>query len=62
MGQKLYSLSRQGKEEARRVLAGDDSPMPKRRALAQIKVPKDLEDQLKTLLVSPRVSPVPRRG
>ena len=56
LGPKLYSLSRQGKEEARRVLAGDDSPLPKRRALAQIKVPKDLENQLKALLVSPAFS------
>jgi hypothetical protein len=56
VGPKLYSLSRQGKEEARRVLAGDDSPLPKRRALAQIKVPKDLENQLKGLLVSPAFS------
>ena len=53
---KLYSLSRQGKDEARRVLAGDDSPVPKRRALAQIKVPKDLENQLKALLQSTAVS------
>ena len=52
VGPKLYSLSRQGKEEARRVLAGDDSPMPKRRALAQIKVPKDLEQQLEQLLLN----------
>lgn len=49
MGQKLYCLSRQGKEEARRVQSGDDSPMPKRRALAQIKVPKDLEAHLFSL-------------
>jgi len=56
LGPKLYSLSRQGKEEARRVLAGDDSPLPKRRALAQIKVPKDLENQLKSLLVIPAFS------
>lgn len=49
VGQKLYSLSRQGKEEAQRVLAGDDSPLPKRRALAKIQVPKDLELQLKSL-------------
>lgn len=49
MGQKLYTLSRQGKDEARRVLEGDDSPMPKRRALAQIKVPKDLDTHLKGL-------------
>lgn len=52
VGPKLYSLSRQGKDEARRVLAGDDSPMPKRRALAQIKVPKDLEQQLEQLLLN----------
>lgn len=45
-GPKLYVLSRQGKEEARRVQAGDDSPLPKRRALAKIQVPKDLEKQL----------------
>jgi hypothetical protein len=45
VGQKLYSLSRQGKEEARRVQAGDD-PLPKRRALAQIKVPKEQEAHL----------------
>ncbi len=50
MGQKLYTLSRQGREEARRVLEGDDSPLPKRRALAQIKVPKDLENHLVNLL------------
>src|SRR5262249_1429758 len=51
MGQKLYTLSRQGKEEARRLKAGDDSPTPapKRRALAQIKVPKDLEAHLTSL-------------
>ena len=54
MGQKLYTLSRQGKEEARRVLTGDD-PLPKRRALAQIKVPKDLEAHLITLFTSPAV-------
>jgi hypothetical protein len=50
MGQKLYTLSRQGREEAKRVLEGDDSPMPKRRALAQIKVPKELENHLVGLL------------
>jgi hypothetical protein len=49
MGQKLYQLSKQGREEARRVLAGDESPLPKRRALAQIKVPKELDTHLKTL-------------
>ena len=49
MGQKLYTLSRQGKDEARRVLDGDDSPMPKRRALAQIKVPKEVDQHLKSL-------------
>lgn len=52
VGQKLYSLSRQGKEEARRVLAGDDSPLPKRRALAKIQVPKDLETQLVALFTT----------
>jgi hypothetical protein len=56
VGPKLYTLSRQGKDEARRVLAGDDSPLPKRRALAQIKVPKDLENQLKNLMQSTAVS------
>lgn len=47
-GQKLYSLSRQGKDEARRIRDGDDSPTPspRRRNLAQIKVPKDLEQYL----------------
>jgi hypothetical protein len=49
VGQKLYNLSRQGKEEAVRVLAGDDSPLPRRRALAKIQVPKDLEQQLKAM-------------
>lgn len=49
VGQKLYNLSRQGKEEALRVLAGDDSPLPKRRALAKIQVPKDLEQLLKAM-------------
>src|SRR4029077_18642886 len=53
VGQKLYNLSRQGKEEARRVLAGDDSPLPKRRALAKIQVPKDLEQQLVALFTRP---------
>jgi hypothetical protein len=52
MGPKLYTLSRQGRDEAKRVLSGDDSPAPKRRALAQIKVPKDLENQLTALLDS----------
>ena len=52
VGQKLYSLSRQGKEEAKRVLAGDDSPLPKRRALARIQVPKDLEQQLNNLFMT----------
>jgi hypothetical protein len=45
-GPKLYELSRQGRDEARRVQTGDDSPAPKRRALARIQVPKDLERQL----------------
>jgi hypothetical protein len=52
MGQKLYTLSRQGKEEARRVLQGDESPLPKRRALARIQVPKDLEQHLVNLFVT----------
>jgi hypothetical protein len=52
VGQKLYNLSRQGKEESRRVLAGDDSPLPKRRALAKIQVPKDLEQQLVSLFMT----------
>jgi hypothetical protein len=52
VGQKLYSLSRQGKEEARRVLAGDDSPLPKRRALAKIQVPKELEQQLVSMFTT----------
>jgi hypothetical protein len=52
VGQKLYNLSRQGKDEARRVLAGDDSPLPKRRALAKIQVPKDLEQQLVSLFMT----------
>ena len=52
VGQKLYNLSRQGKEEARRVLAGDESPLPKRRALAKIQVPKDLEQQLVNLFMT----------
>lgn len=46
MGQKLYALSRQGKEEARRVLSGDTTDMPRRRSLARIQVPKDLEAHL----------------
>lgn len=46
VGQKLYNLSRQGKEEVKRILAGDDSPLPKRRALAKIQVPNYLEDLL----------------
>ena len=52
VGPKLYNLSKQGKDEARRVLAGDDSPMPKRRALAQIKLPKDVERQLQDVMLS----------
>jgi hypothetical protein len=49
LGPKLYVLSTQGKEEARRVQASGDSPLPKRRALAKIQVPKDLERQLHEL-------------
>jgi hypothetical protein len=52
VGQKLYSLSRQGRDEAKRVATGDDSPLPKRRALAKIQVPKDLEQQLVTLFTT----------
>ena len=53
-GQKLYSLSRQGKDEARRLREGDDSPTPapKRRNLAQIKVPKDLKQHLVSLFTT----------
>jgi hypothetical protein len=46
VGPKLYSLSKQGKDEARRVLAGDDTQTPRRRALSQIKLPRDVERQL----------------
>lgn len=52
VGQKLYTLSRQGTEEARRVLAADDSPLPRRRALAKIRVPKELERQLAPLFMT----------
>lgn len=52
MGQKLYCLSRQGKDEARRIQSGDESPMPKRRALAQIKVPKEMETHLISLFTN----------
>jgi hypothetical protein len=52
VGPKLYNLSRQGNEEARRILEGDDSPLPKRRALAAIRVPKDLEQQLVCLFTT----------
>lgn len=46
-GQKLYSLSRQGRDEAKRIReGGDDNAAPKRRNLSQIKVPKDLEQHL----------------
>ena len=34
------------------MLAGDDSPLPKRRALAKIQVPKDLEQQLVALFTT----------
>jgi hypothetical protein len=46
VGQKLYSLSRQGKEEARRATSDGPDPLPKRRALARIQVPKDVEARL----------------
>jgi len=52
VGQKLYTLSRQGKEEARRVLDADNSPLPKRRALAKIQVPKEQERHLSELFVT----------
>jgi hypothetical protein len=52
VGQKLYTLSKQGKDEARRVMDADDSPLPKRRALAKIQVPKDLEQQLVNLFMT----------
>lgn len=52
VGQKLYSLSRQGKEEVARIRAGDDSPLPRRRALMKIQVPKDLEQQLVALFTT----------
>jgi hypothetical protein len=50
-GQLTYALSRQGAEEVRRILAGDD-PQPKRRALAKIQVPKELEQQLVALFTT----------
>lgn len=52
VGQKLYQLSRQGKQEVERILKGDDSPLPRRRALAKIQVPKDLEQQLVALFTT----------
>lgn len=52
VGQKLYNLSRQGKEEVERILNGDESPLPKRRALAKIQVPKWLEQQLVSLFLT----------
>ncbi len=50
-GQKLYSLSRQGKDEARRLRAGEASTMPAagaplRRNLPRIKVPQAVERHL----------------
>jgi hypothetical protein len=54
-GQKLYSLSRQGKDEARRLKAGDEAPKPesKRRNLERIKAPKALTVVITGLLSSP---------
>lgn len=52
VGSKLYQLSRQGKAEAERVLAGGDSPLPKRRALMKIQVPRDLETVLVALFTT----------
>ena len=51
-GQKLYSLSRQGRDEAHRLKEGDASPLPRRRNLSQIKVPKDLEQHLTGLFAT----------
>lgn len=52
VGQKLYELTRQGREEAERILRGNDSPLPKRRALMKVQVPKDLEKALVSLFVT----------
>ncbi len=50
-GQKSYSLSRQGKEEAKRIREGGETvaAQPKRRNLAQIKVTKELDNSLTSL-------------
>lgn len=54
VGQKLYTLSRQGKEEVRRIneASDEDEILPKRRALAKIKVPKTLESRLVNLYMT----------
>jgi hypothetical protein len=54
VGQKLYQLSRQGKDEAGRIRSGDGSEvsLPKRRALMKIQVPRDLETQLVALFTT----------
>jgi hypothetical protein len=54
VGQKLYQLSRQGKQEAERIRTGDGSEvsLPKRRALAVIQPSPECEAELNRLLVS----------
>lgn len=52
VGAKLYTLSRQGTEEAKRLLSGDTIPELRRRCLGKIQVPKHLETRLVALFVN----------
>ena len=49
MGQKLYTLSRDGKVVVRRLLQGDDAPPPPRVSGAAVHVPKEQDKLLNTL-------------
>src|SRR5205807_9967671 len=57
MGQKLYQLSRKGKEEVRRLLAGEPEPPAHGEAVkpSRFKIPRDQEKHLLSLLSAPAV-------
>jgi hypothetical protein len=58
VGQKLYSSAGRARKRPAASSPGDDSPLPKRRALAKIQVPKDLEQQLVGPVHHDRLPPV----
>ena len=56
VGKKLYSLSRQGRDEVARLLDGGAAPAPKRRSLpARVKVSRGLEERLVALFTATAV-------